>query len=98
MNLNIDKSGSITKKDLALYFYSWQLSPQQFNWLYEKFDCDKDGKISYNDFTKTIGSELYPQEGLYFRQDKLQNGKFNPCKHPMCWQATASYAHYCSLH
>lgn len=60
MNLNLDKSGAITKKDLALYFSSWQLSKYQFDWLFDKFDQDRDGKISYKDFTKTIGSELYP--------------------------------------
>lgn len=30
-------------------------------------DADKDGKISYNDFHKSIGSEIQPGESLYFR-------------------------------
>ena len=60
MSLNLDKSGAITKQDLALYFSSWSLTPEQFDWLFNKFDRDRDGKISYNDFTKTIGSELFP--------------------------------------
>ena len=97
--MNLDKAtGAITKSDLALYLSSWGLTNDQFNWLFDKFDRDKDGKISYHDFTSTIGSELFPMEGLYFRQDKPENGKYNACKHPSCWQATASYAHYCSLH
>ena len=67
MNLNIEKSGAITKQDLTIYFSSWGLTKEQFDWLFDQFDKDKDGKISYNDFTTSIGAELYPQEGLYFR-------------------------------
>lgn len=40
MSLNLDKSGAITKKDLALYFSSWSLSEDQFEWLFNKFDRD----------------------------------------------------------
>ena len=60
MMLNTDKSGAISKADIALYFSSWGLTQEQFDWLFAKFDQDKDGEISYKDFTKTIGSELYP--------------------------------------
>ena len=84
-NLDLDKSGFISKENLQLYFSSWGLTKEQFDWLYDKFDRDKDGKISYNDFTQTIGSELFPAEELYFRQAKQQNERFNPCKHPSCW-------------
>lgn len=97
-NLDLDKSGFISKENMQLYFSSWGLTKEQFDWLYDKFDRDKDGKISYNDFTQTIGSELFPAEGLYFRQAKQNIERFNPCKHPSCWQVTASYANYCSLH
>jgi len=38
--------------------------------MFRKFDADGDGKISYKDFQQTIGSEIHPGEGLYFRQDK----------------------------
>lgn len=41
---------------------------------------DKDGKISYKDFYNSIGLELYPQEGLYFRQEKLKAIKIMTCK------------------
>lgn len=34
------------------------------------FDVDGDGKISYNDFHKSVGPEIHPGETLYFRQDK----------------------------
>ena len=51
MSLNINKKGAITKDELALYFSSWSLTKDQFEWLFNKFDKDKDGQISYNDFT-----------------------------------------------
>ena len=69
-SLDHDKNGYISKENMQLYFSSWGLTPEQFDWLYDKFDQDKDGKISYNDFTQTIGSELFPAETLYFRQAK----------------------------
>jgi Ca2+-binding EF-hand superfamily protein len=69
-SLDLDKNGYISKENMQLYFSSWGLTPEQFDWLYDKFDQDKDGKISYNDFTQTIGSELFPAETLYFRQAK----------------------------
>ena len=31
------------------------------------FDVDRDGKISYSDFNKAVGSEIHPGETLYFR-------------------------------
>jgi Ca2+-binding EF-hand superfamily protein len=39
------------------------------------FDADGDGKISYSDFHKSIGSEIQPGETLYFRQDLPQVNK-----------------------
>lgn len=38
MNLNLDKSGAITKADLALYFSSWSFTQEQFDTLFNKFD------------------------------------------------------------
>ena len=35
--------------------------------IFDKFDVDKDGKISYKDFHKSIGTEIHPGETLYFR-------------------------------
>lgn len=96
--LNVSKTGFISREDLKVCFGPWQLSDEQFEWLFNKFDTDKDGKISYNDFSNTIGLELFPQEGLYFRQEKKKVESVTPCKHPGCWQATASYANFCTLH
>lgn len=72
MDLNVKKSGAIEPKELWFYFEHWGLggiSEQQFKTLFDKFDADKDGKISYKDFQMTAGKEIHPAEGLYFRQD-----------------------------
>ncbi len=44
------------------------MSDEQFHEIYNIFDFDKDGKISYSDFNKAVGSEIHPGETLYFRQ------------------------------
>jgi Ca2+-binding EF-hand superfamily protein len=48
------------------------ISEEDFDKVFTKFDLDKDGAISYKDFQLSIGSEMFPAEGLYFRQDKPQ--------------------------
>lgn len=59
---------------------------------------DKDGKISYKDFYNSIGLELYPQEGLYFRQEKLKAIKIITCKTNMCFNPTQNNTHFCNVH
>jgi hypothetical protein len=71
---------------------------KHFDNLFNKFDADKDGKISYRDFQTTVGHELFPAEGLYFRQDKSANLRIIACKHDRCWAATPMYANFCPLH
>lgn len=70
MDLNAEKSGCIEPKELKFYFQHWGLggiTDAQFQSLFNKFDADGDGKISYKDFQQTVGSEIHPAEGLYFR-------------------------------
>ncbi len=69
MDLNMEKSGQILPEELKFYFQHWglNLNDEQFKFLFDKFDMDKDGKISYKDFQLTVGSEIHPAEGLYFR-------------------------------
>jgi|TARA_B110001450_G_scaffold186873_1_gene174932 Ca2+-binding EF-hand superfamily protein len=57
---------------LKFYLDHWgfKLTDAEFKGVYDAIDYDKDGKISYSDFTKVIGSEIHPGESLYFRQDK----------------------------
>jgi hypothetical protein len=41
---------------------------------------------------------MFPQEGLYFRQDKPQQCKINSCNHEECWQPTKNNQNFCILH
>lgn len=52
MDLNMEKSGSIMPEELRFYFKHWglNLTDEQFTYLFNKFDLDGDGKISYKDF------------------------------------------------
>ena len=61
--------GSIQKLELREYLKNWGLviSQDQFDMLYDKLDHDKDGKVSYDDFKKTAGKNISPEEFLYFR-------------------------------
>ena len=53
-----------------LNWWGIQISDSKVQELFDYLDLDKDGKISYKDFQNTIGLEITPREGLYFRQDK----------------------------
>lgn len=52
MDLNIDKTGVITRKEFRfqLEFWGMNISEEQFDAVFNKFDLDGDGKISYKDF------------------------------------------------
>ena len=74
MDLNIEKTGKISQREFKFYLNFWgmDISQGEFEKIYNKFDLDGDGLISYKDFQLSIGSEMFPAEGLYFRQDKKQ--------------------------
>jgi Ca2+-binding EF-hand superfamily protein len=52
MNLNIEKTGKISKREFMFYLDFWgiTISEQKFNQIFSKFDLDGDGLISYKDF------------------------------------------------
>jgi Ca2+-binding EF-hand superfamily protein len=70
--LNLEKTGRISEKEFKyqLNFWGMDLSEKDFKKVFNNFDMDKDGFISYKDFQLSIGSDMFPAEGLYFRQDK----------------------------
>lgn len=82
-DLNKGRSGAIMEEELKFYLDHWgfQMSEEQFNQVFKKFDFDCDGKISFDDFQKTIGNEIHPGETLYFRQEFSRLNKNNKCKH-----------------
>ena len=69
MDLNIEKTGKISKKEFRFYLNFWgmNITEKDFDRIFAKFDLDGDGVISYKDFQISIGSEMFPAEGLYFR-------------------------------
>ena len=66
--------------------------------MFDYFDTDKDNLISYKDFVMSIGYEIHPSEGLYFRQDRKQNVRQTVCAQKGCWQACKGSQAYCEAH
>ena len=52
MDLNIEKTGKISEKEFKFYLEFWgmPISDKDFKAVFEGFDEDGDGKISYKDF------------------------------------------------
>ena len=62
MELDASKSGSIHPDDFKFYLTHWGIktSDEKFKELFDFFDADKDGIISYKDFQDTVGKEMQP--------------------------------------
>jgi len=69
MDLNIEKTGKISKQEFKYFLQFWgmDISEKEIDKCFTNFDYDGDGFISYKDFQNSIGTEMFPQEGLYFR-------------------------------
>jgi Ca2+-binding EF-hand superfamily protein len=67
--LNVEKSGKISQREFQFYLNFWgmEITAEEFKKVFDKFDLDGDGFISYKDFQVSIGCEMFPAEGLYFR-------------------------------
>ena len=100
MDLNIEKTGKISIREFRFFLNFWgmDIPDWQSQKCFNNFDMDGDGFISYKDFQLSIGSEMFPAEGLYFRQDKPQQCKINTCNHPQCFQPTKNNQNYCEVH
>ena len=68
--------------------------------MFNYFDKDKDGKISYHDFVTSIGFDIHPSESFYFRLEdpyaKCQ--KDRTCDEPGCWAPAVGSTVYCLSH
>ena len=70
--MNLSKSGKIQRWELKYFCDHWGFSTMtdaQFDEIFNVFDVDQDGQISYQDLQKAFGSVLFPPENFYFRQD-----------------------------
>ena len=74
-------------------------SEQEVDQLFDWFDNDRDGKLSYEDLRETIGQDIAPKGIAYFRQNVSQS-KSQPCQYPSCWEDTLynNKSSYCQLH
>lgn len=61
-DINKSKSGKICPEELKYYLDFWGIFVQKekFQSIFNKFDLDGDGMISYKDFQVSIGSEMFP--------------------------------------
>lgn len=52
MDLNIEKTGKISRREFKFYLNFWglEITEDEFNAVFNKFDIDNDGVISYKDF------------------------------------------------
>lgn len=62
MDLNIEKTGKISKKEFKFFLEFWGLSitELEITKCFNKFDIDGDGLISYKDFQISVGAEMFP--------------------------------------
>ena len=99
-DMNVSKTGKISAEEFKYFLQFWGMSitQEQFAAVFNKFDLDGDGALSYKDFQQSIGAEMFPAEGLYFRQDKAQQCRVNACKQSECWQPTKNTLNYCDVH
>jgi Ca2+-binding EF-hand superfamily protein len=53
MDLNIEKTGKISKREFKFFLNFWgmdDITEVEFNHIFNNFDLDRDGLISYKDF------------------------------------------------
>ena len=99
-DFNEDNDPYIQKEELFFFLNHWgfPISKDQADEVFDYFDDDKDGLISYQDFIMSIGYEIHPEETLYFRQDVHHSIKQSVCAYKGCWQACKGRSAYCVAH
>jgi hypothetical protein len=63
--------------------------------IYEKFDCDHDGKISFEDLKQSVGKVINPVADLYFRAEVNQRVEIVSCSVPGCTFMKVGFMNLC---
>lgn len=66
--------------------------------VFNKFDLDKDGKISFTDFKESIGYVLHPKCDEYFRQDCKEKLQSQACHFKGCSFLKVGLKNLCKFH
>lgn len=100
MAIDVSKTGAIQEKDLRFYLRHWGVaaSQEKFKELFDYFDADGDGQISYADFQSTVGKDMHPDQGRYWRRDNPRPTRIKSCKSDHCWHVAQDFAAYCQIH
>jgi|TARA_B110000285_G_scaffold159800_2_gene178368 Ca2+-binding EF-hand superfamily protein len=98
--MNIEKTGFISQFEFQFLMEHWgiQLTTEQMQRIFSRFDKDKDNMLSWNDLHSSIGNTLHPPEQLYFRQDQKMQKQKSLCKEHDCYKAPIGYQTMCIQH
>ena len=100
-DLCFTRTGYITKEELLYYIKHWGLvldSDSQLNEFFGMFDCDGDGKISFDDFKQSLGKIIHPVDEPYFRVEVKSKLEFLSCKIPKCTFMKVGFMNLCAMH
>ena len=73
-------------------------SEEKFDELFRYFDNNGDGKICYKDFQATVGKEMQPDQGCYWRRDMARPTRIKACTSDHCWHTAQDFSAYCKIH
>ena len=77
IKLDSDYDGFITIEDILKYFGNeTDLNYNDLKKLMKDKDSKKEGKISYNDFSKWLGNTIHSTQGCYFRMNSYKNPEY----------------------
>lgn len=98
--MDVSKTGTISPADLKFYLTHWGVAADEptFMELFNYFDFDGDGEISYKDFQLTVGKEMQPDQGAYWRRDMPRQTRIKSCKADFCWHVPQDFSVFCKIH
>jgi len=101
-DFNEDNDEFIQKDELIFFLTHWgfPLPEAEQDLVFNYFDKDGDGQISYQDFVQSIGYEIHPSETLYFRQEMpgIVKQMNSACDEAGCWVNSIGRTLFCTPH